>query len=76
MSNRRLKRPSWKRLRNSRRLIKQLEREGWYLSDIRGDHHQFKHSNQAGKVTVQHPKKDLPIKIVRSIYRQVGWEWA
>ena len=33
-------------------------------------------SNQAGKVTVQHPKKDLPIEIVRSIYRQAHWEWA
>lgn len=76
MSNRRLKRPTWKRLRNSRRLIKQLKYEGWYLSDVSGDHHQFKHPNQPGKVTVQHPRKDLPIEIVRSIYRQAGWEWT
>ena len=38
MSNRKRMRPSWKRLRNSCRLIKQLESEGWYLSDIKGDH--------------------------------------
>ncbi len=76
MSNRSLKRPSWKRLRNSRKLIKQLEREGWYLSDIKGDHHQFKHPNQPGKATVSHPQKDIPIHILRNIYRQTGWDWA
>ena len=76
MANRERTRPSWKQLRNSRKLIKQLEREGWYLDDIRGDHHQFKHPNRPGKVTVQHPRKDLPIEIVRSIYRQAGWEWT
>ena len=76
MRNRKLKRPSWKQLRNSRKLIKQLEREGWYLHNINGDHHHFKHPNRPGKVTVQHPRKDLPIEIVRSIYRQAGWEWT
>ncbi|MES9901938.1 MAG: type II toxin-antitoxin system HicA family toxin, partial [Sedimenticola sp.] len=26
------------------------------------------------KVTLPHPKKDLPIGTLRSIYRQTGWE--
>ena len=75
MSNRRLKRPTWKRLRNSRRLIKQLEREGWYLHNIKGDHHHFKHDTEPGKVTVPHPRKDPPISTLRRIYRQAGWDW-
>ncbi len=30
----------------------------------------------AGRVTVPHPKKDLPVGTVRSIYRQAGWDWT
>ncbi len=75
MKNRERKRPTWKRLRNSRGLIKQLEHEGWYLHNIKGDHHHFKHPNQPGKVTVPQPRKDTPINTLRRIYRQVGWDW-
>ncbi|WP_083911984.1 type II toxin-antitoxin system HicA family toxin [Desulfotignum phosphitoxidans] len=28
-----------------------------------------------GKVTVPHPKKDLPVGTLRSLYRQAGWQW-
>jgi predicted RNA binding protein YcfA (HicA-like mRNA interferase family) len=37
-----------------------------------GSHHHFKHAVKPGKVTVPHPKKDLPIGTVRSILRQAG----
>ncbi|HFL3251971.1 TPA: type II toxin-antitoxin system HicA family toxin [Clostridioides difficile] len=37
-----------------------------------GDHHQFKHPIKKGKVTVPHPKKDLPIRTVKSIFKQAG----
>jgi predicted RNA binding protein YcfA (HicA-like mRNA interferase family) len=33
-------------------------------------HYQFKHPIKKGKVTVPHPKKDLPIKTVTSIFKQ------
>ena len=75
MQNHELQRPSWRQLRNSRKLIKQLEREGWYLHNIKGDHHHFKHNTKLGKVTVQHPKKDLTVGTLRHIYRQAGWDW-
>ncbi|HUK10994.1 MAG TPA: type II toxin-antitoxin system HicA family toxin [Stellaceae bacterium] len=39
---------------------------------MRGDHHQFKHPTKPGKVTVQHPRKDVPKGTVRSIERQSG----
>jgi predicted RNA binding protein YcfA (HicA-like mRNA interferase family) len=43
--------------------------------DIMGGHQQFKHSEKSGKVTVPHPKKDLPVGTLRNIYRQAGWQW-
>lgn len=60
---------------NSKDIIKRLKDEGWVLHHVKGDHHQFKHPIQATKVTVPHPKKDLPIGTVRNIYRQAGWDW-
>jgi len=42
---------------SSREIIRLLTDDGWYLSDIRGDHHQFKHPIKKGKITVTHPKK-------------------
>lgn len=59
--------------RNSRKLIKLLEQDGWYLVDVRGDHHQFKHPARKGRVTVPHPNRDLPTGTIRSVYRQAGW---
>jgi len=56
----------------SAELIKQLKADGWYLVHVVGSHHQFKHPAKAGKVTVPHPKKDLPLPTVRSIIRQAG----
>lgn len=57
---------------NSAALIKQLKADGWTLVHVVGSHHQFKHPTKAGKVTVPHPKKDLPIGTVRSIIKQAG----
>jgi len=36
---------------------------------------QVQASGETGAVTVPHPKKDLPIGTLRSIYRQAGWQW-
>jgi predicted RNA binding protein YcfA (HicA-like mRNA interferase family) len=59
--------------RNSRKLIGLLERDGWYLVEVRGDPHQFKHATRPGRVTVPHPNKDIAIGTLRSVYRQAGW---
>lgn len=58
---------------NSREIIKRLKDDGWYLDRIRGDHHQFKHPEKKGLVTVPHPTKDIKPGTLRSIYRQAGW---
>ncbi|MCB9152767.1 MAG: type II toxin-antitoxin system HicA family toxin [Caldilineae bacterium] len=59
----------------SREIIARLKKDGWILVHIRGSHHHYKHPDKPGRVTVPHPKKDLPKGTVRSIYRQAGWQW-
>ncbi|WGK70342.1 type II toxin-antitoxin system HicA family toxin [Candidatus Haliotispira prima] len=51
-----------------------LEADGWFLVETKGDHCQFKHASKAGRVTVPHPKKDLPKGTVLSVYKQAGWK--
>ena len=58
---------------NSRKLIRKLEADGWVVVAQRGSHVQLKHSQKPGRVTVPHPRRDLPTGTVRSIYRQAGW---
>lgn len=60
---------------NSREVIARLKKEGWFLFHTRGSHQQFKHPTKPGKVTVPHPKKDLPKGTLRNIFRQADWDW-
>lgn len=57
---------------DSRRIIKMLEDDGWYLVAKVGSHSQFRHPSKKGRVTVPHPKKDIPIGTLKSIERQSG----
>lgn len=57
---------------NSRELIKMIEKDGWKLVNVKGSHHQYKHEIKKGKVTIPHPKRDLPIKTANSILKQAG----
>jgi len=57
---------------SSREVIKMLKADGWYLVDTTGSHHQFKHPNKKGRVTVKHPDKNIPRKTLDSIERQSG----
>jgi predicted RNA binding protein YcfA (HicA-like mRNA interferase family) len=59
----------------SAEVIKILKKDGWFIHNIRGSHHQFKHSVKTGKVTVPHPKSDLPIGTLKSIFNQAKIEW-
>lgn len=56
----------------STEVIALLRKAGWYEVDCSGDHHQFKHPERPGRVTVPHPKKDLPAGTLSSIRRQSG----
>ena len=59
-------------LTNSRDLMRRLQQDGYRLARVKGSHHQFKHPTKSGKVTVPHPKKDLPLPTARSILKQAG----
>ena len=59
--------------RNSGRLIRMLQQDGWVHVATKGSHRQFKHPSKPGRVTVPHPNKDIPRGTVASIYRQAGW---
>jgi predicted RNA binding protein YcfA (HicA-like mRNA interferase family) len=60
---------------NSRDIMARLKAEGWILVNVRGSHHNYRHPAGKGRVTVPHPKKDLPKGTVRSIFNQAGWDW-
>ena len=59
----------------SRSIIAALKREGWELVASKGSHLQFKHPSTPGRVTVPHPKKDVPIGTLRSIEQQAGMKF-
>ena len=57
---------------NSKEIIKKLKNDGWFEVAQKGSHKQFKHPTKKGRVTVPHPKRDLPKGTVKSIEKQSG----
>jgi len=57
--------------RSSKNIIRRLESEGWVLRAIKGSHHQFTKGDK--RLTVPHPKKDLPNGTARQIAKTAGW---
>jgi len=54
---------------NSQAIIAVIQRDRWAQ---KGSHVQFKHPTKKGRVTVPHPKRDVPIGTLKSIERQSG----
>ena len=57
---------------DSRNIIKQLKEDGWYEVNQVGSHKQFKHPVKKGRVTVPHPKRDMPKGTLKSIEKRAG----
>jgi predicted RNA binding protein YcfA (HicA-like mRNA interferase family) len=57
---------------NSRDVISVLKANGWYEVAHEGSHKQFKHAKIVGRVTVPHPRRDIPIGTLKSIEKQSG----
>ena len=55
---------------DSRDIIKALKRDGWYEVNQVGSHVQLKHPSKKGRVTVPHPRRDMPIGTLKSIEKQ------
>ncbi len=53
-------------------VIALLLKAGWFEVGLKGSHAQFKHADKPGRVTVPHPKRDIPIGTLRSIEKQSG----
>lgn len=59
---------------DSRTVIQILTQDGWCEVRSKGSHRIFQHPTKPGTVVVPHPKKDLPIGTLMSIWRQAGLE--
>lgn len=57
---------------SSREVLKILKADGWYEVNCVGDHHQFKHPKKPGRVTLTHPKKNIPYETLKRISQQSG----
>lgn len=57
---------------DTRTIISLLAADGWFEVARKGSHVQLKHPTKPGRVTVPHPKRDLPIGTVKSIEQQSG----
>ena len=56
-----------------REVEKILLKDGWYEVKQVGSHHQYKHPEKPGKVTIpEHKGKDINLSVVKSIMRQAG----
>jgi predicted RNA binding protein YcfA (HicA-like mRNA interferase family) len=60
-------------LRDSREIIRRLRADGFVLVSSRGSHHKYRHTESGRIVILPHPRRDIPVGTVRSIYRQAGW---
>ena len=49
-----------------------LKADGWVQVAQKGSHVQFKHAVKPGRVTVPHPRRDIPMGTFRSIEKQAG----
>lgn len=55
-----------------RELEKIVLDDGWFLADVRGSHHQYRHSTKPGKVTIPNHRGDIPQRVVNSVLKQAG----
>jgi predicted RNA binding protein YcfA (HicA-like mRNA interferase family) len=57
---------------DSREVVRKLKRDGWFQVAQKGSHVQFKHETKPGRVTVPHPRRNIPLGTLRSIEGQAG----
>jgi len=57
---------------DSRDVVRKLKADGWFEVNQVGSHKQFKHPIKKGRVTIVHPKRDIPKGTLKSIEKQAG----
>jgi predicted RNA binding protein YcfA (HicA-like mRNA interferase family) len=53
-------------------VIDLLVEDGWFEVAVKGSHHQFKHPTKPARVTVPHPKSEIPKGTLNSILKTAG----
>ncbi|WP_132561897.1 type II toxin-antitoxin system HicA family toxin [Rhizobium sullae] len=53
-------------------VIALLKKDGWFEVARKGSHVQLKHPTKSARVTVPHPRRDIPIGTLKSIEKQSG----
>ena len=53
-------------------ILATLKKDGWFEVARKDSNLQFKHPTKPGRVTVPHPKRDIPVGTLRSIEKQAG----
>jgi predicted RNA binding protein YcfA (HicA-like mRNA interferase family) len=53
-------------------VIALLKKDGWFEVARKGSHVQLKHPAKPGRVTVPHPRRDIPLGTLKSIEKQSG----
>jgi predicted RNA binding protein YcfA (HicA-like mRNA interferase family) len=56
----------------SANILRALAADGWMKVAQKGSHVQLRHPAKPGRVTVPHPRRDMPIGTLRSIEKQAG----
>lgn len=57
---------------SSREVIRMLKADRWVEAGNTGSHHHFKHPSKPGKITIQHPEKDIAIKTANNVLKAAG----
>ncbi|MGE5559470.1 MAG: type II toxin-antitoxin system HicA family toxin [Chloroflexota bacterium] len=57
---------------SSREVLRILLKDGWMVKGQRGSHLQLVHPTKPGKVTVQHPRHEIALPVLKSIEKQAG----
>lgn len=60
---------------DSKDVLRRLLSEGWEVTRIAGSHHVLRHPDRPTIVVLPHPRRDIPIGTLRSIFRHAGWKW-
>jgi len=56
-----------------RDVIKMIEKDGWFIVRTKGSHHQFKHKNKKGLVTIAGKSShELALGTLNSVLKQAG----
>jgi len=55
-----------------KKVMKDLKKDGWYITGQEGSHKHFEHPTKKGKVTVPDHNGDLKPKTLNSILKQAG----